>query len=327
MNTKLESMHWGATATMGPATVRGRLLVFGLSMLLAVGLSVDSIAEVPGVYDAFSDFSFVSNPTPDGVWSYGYTLGLQGTLNLYTTKDTEFSLSIWERPGVRDPNVIKNETGAPILVFGEILFPTSDFLHFHPGNGELSVIRWTAPTSGCYGLEASFKSLRIGGQNTTTDVHILTSSVPQAPPIFSGLINSNQDALDFTGAIEVSAGDFVDFVVGMGSNGNPQYDSTGVRAVFTPFGGAQVQIEAVISDVQQLVNQGGLDPGQANALTAKLQAALQKLNQGKVIPGINQLQAFMNQVNALITAGVLTNAQGELLIAAAEAIINRLLIC
>lgn len=209
---------------------RASTLLAGVLLFLEV-LSGKGMAQTPIVHDAFTDFSFNSNPTPDGIWSYGYTLNLGGPVNLYTTKDTEFSLSIWERPGFRDPNVIKNETGAEITVFGEIFFPTSDFLHFHPGpGGEYSVIRWTAPTSGRYRLDATFRSLRVAGADTTTTVQILEFG---RSIIFTGVIDSNDDILDFSTEIRAIVGQEIDFVVGIGSDGNYLSDSTGLRASLT----------------------------------------------------------------------------------------------
>jgi hypothetical protein len=226
---------------------RGFWSACAFNLLVAVGLSAHSVAQT---YGAFTGFSFVSNPTPDGVWSYGHTLGLGQSLNLYTFKDTEFGLSIWENPGSRDPNVIKNETGSEITVFGAIFFPTTDFLHFHPGpNGELSVIRWTAPTSGSYQLDATFRSLRVAGADTTTSVHIFQkssghASLPDRAPrnrvpvfgghsLFTGSIDSNDDVLNFATVIQVDAGEFVDFAVGIGSDGNYFSDSAGIRVTLT----------------------------------------------------------------------------------------------
>lgn len=240
----------GDSTKAAGVTLRRPLLVVMLNLLLAVGLCIPSVAQTPAVYDAFTGFSFVSNPTPDGVWSYGHNLGLGQALNLYTFRDTEFDLSIWENPGSRDPNVIKNETASEITVFGQILFPTTDFLHFHPGpNGELSVIRWTAPTSGSYQLDATFRSLRVAGSDTTTSVHIFQKAPVRASPpdraplyripvfgghiLFTGSIDSNDDVLNFTTVIKVDAGDSIDFAVDAGPNGNYDSDSTGIRVRLT----------------------------------------------------------------------------------------------
>lgn len=64
--------------------------------------------------------------------------------------------------------------------------------------------------------------------------------------------------------------------------------------------------------------------GQGTALTSKLDGALEKLDQGNVQSAINKLQAFINQVHALINSGILTSAEGQSLQQAAMAIIAQL---
>ena len=68
----------------------------------------------------------------------------------------------------------------------------------------------------------------------------------------------------------------------------------------------QEQIQRIIGDVQELVTQGVLNPGQANGLIAKLNNA--------------PLQAFVLQVLGFITAGILTPAEGQSLIDAAQCV-------
>lgn len=87
-------------------------------------------------------------------------------------------------------------------------------------------------------------------------------------------------------------------------------------------------IQNLIQNVQGLVNGGVLNAGQGNALTAKLDAATNQLNQGNANAARNQLQAFINQVNAFMPAskksGILSQIQGQALIALANAIISQL---
>lgn len=85
-----------------------------------------------------------------------------------------------------------------------------------------------------------------------------------------------------------------------------------------------VPIQSLTGDVKVLVNTGILNQRQANTLLAKLEAAYQKINTGNVTATINQLQAFINQVNADIGPGKHTLAQGQPLIDAANAIIAAL---
>ncbi len=93
-----------------------------------------------------------------------------------------------------------------------------------------------------------------------------------------------------------------------------------VYTVFTP----EQQTTALIDDVLDLVDSGVLLSGPANGLIAKLDGVLKKLDKGNVGPAINQLGAFINQVQGLINAGKLPPAEGQALIDAAQSIIDEL---
>jgi hypothetical protein len=82
----------------------------------------------------------------------------------------------------------------------------------------------------------------------------------------------------------------------------------------------QSMTQQLIDHVNGLVAQGAINAGNGNALTAKLRAALQQMDKGNARPALNQLQAFINQVEAFVQAGKLTPAQGEFLIQSARAI-------
>jgi len=96
-------------------------------------------------------------------------------------------------------------------------------------------------------------------------------------------------------------------------------DYTVEVTVLTPRQGS----EGLIEQVQVLIP-GTLNGGQGNALIAKLEAAIQQLEQGNVATAINQLESFVNQVNALISSGVLLSVEGQPLIDAANAILAAL---
>jgi hypothetical protein len=78
-------------------------------------------------------------------------------------------------------------------------------------------------------------------------------------------------------------------------------------------------IESLIAEVQRLIG-GPLNPGQGNSLIAKLKAAQKALAAGDREAAIGTLGAFINDVNALGSAGILEDeARG--LVGTAEAII------
>ena len=84
------------------------------------------------------------------------------------------------------------------------------------------------------------------------------------------------------------------------------------------------QINQLSAKVQSLANAGFLNGGQEVALMGPLRRATNFLNQGRTHGAINQLQGFITNVNDFIRGGVLTQAQGQPLIAAANAVIHSL---
>jgi hypothetical protein len=77
---------------------------------------------------------------------------------------------------------------------------------------------------------------------------------------------------------------------------------------------AQQQIALTSSLVNALVTACALNSGNGNALTTKLASASSSLNAGDTIGGINQLNAFINQITAFEKTGKLTTDQAGPLI-------------
>ena len=74
-------------------------------------------------------------------------------------------------------------------------------------------------------------------------------------------------------------------------------------------------IPNVITTVQGLQAAGVLNRGQANSLIVKLNHAIDSLNSKPHQPtACNQLQAFVNEVHAYVSAGILTQAQADTLL-------------
>jgi hypothetical protein len=76
-------------------------------------------------------------------------------------------------------------------------------------------------------------------------------------------------------------------------------------------------------DLRKVVDDLGLPSGIENALMAKLDAALKSITAGKYRPAKNQLQSFINQVNAM-RGKSLTNTQADALIQYAQRIMKSL---
>lgn len=84
------------------------------------------------------------------------------------------------------------------------------------------------------------------------------------------------------------------------------------------------RIESMKSDVDDLVSGGTLDHGEGGSLTIKLSVAQKKLGQGNEQAAIGTLNAFINQVLALVNSGRLSEAEGQALVDAAQSVIDQL---
>jgi pullulanase-type alpha-1,6-glucosidase len=82
----------------------------------------------------------------------------------------------------------------------------------------------------------------------------------------------------------------------------------------------QEMLRSLIDEIAALREAGILNAGQANSLIAKLENAIKNLDKGKAKVALNNLNAFVNEVQSLIDEGVLTPEEGQSLIDAAEAI-------
>ena len=86
---------------------------------------------------------------------------------------------------------------------------------------------------------------------------------------------------------------------------------------------AQTPEEAAQYIIEDVAAQDALNGGQSNALTSKLERAIEQVDRGKTKTAVNQFRAFVNHVASLIEEGVLSAADGQALIDAANAITAR----
>ena len=73
-------------------------------------------------------------------------------------------------------------------------------------------------------------------------------------------------------------------------------------------------IEQAIEYVEDLVDDGTLNKGNGNSLIKKLEGALQQLDRGNIRPALGKLAAFINEVEAFLKTGKLTEEQAQPLI-------------
>jgi hypothetical protein len=158
-----------------------------VALLLITGcLAVVSAAPL----DPFADFT---NSNPNGVWSYGYTNTLGGSLTLFTDFFTD------PDPEARGQAAGWRESAV------------DDFLGVYK--------TFTPAYTGTYSLNGVFS----GFDAATTDVHVLLNG----PSLFDGTIAGLGATQAFADLQDLSAGSTLDFVVGTGGNGSGN-DATGL---------------------------------------------------------------------------------------------------
>jgi hypothetical protein len=176
--------------------------------------------------NAEGDFSTGSNP--NGAWSYGWTTTLGSAFNLDSVSTNTYAgtgLGGWLTTLAPDgsPLVLHNGTGSEITLGNSTFEPGQ--LALGPGqNLQYSVLRWTAPSSGAFNIFASFSGLSALGD--TSDVYILHDGVS----IFDANVTGTHLPKAYSGSQTITAGDTIDFVVGVGSDGNYDEDLTSLTA-------------------------------------------------------------------------------------------------
>ncbi|HEX2076372.1 MAG TPA: DNA/RNA non-specific endonuclease [Longimicrobium sp.] len=96
--------------------------------------------------------------------------------------------------------------------------------------------------------------------------------------------------------------------------------AVGVRTATVAVQSPSQAIDGLADDVDGLVDAGDVSRGNGVSLNAKLRAAQQQLARGNGATALNQLGAFVNEVEAMVSSGRLSAAQGEALAAAAQRI-------
>jgi hypothetical protein len=194
-------------------------------IMMAVAFAVFFVSSLQkaSAYDPVTEFSVTNNPS--GVWSYGHSATVGGSLNLYSTgfKD-QHGADIWltaiSSPA---PSIVSNSTSEDIAL-GSNIAP-AQALSLHPApNGEFSVLRFTAVFSGTYHVVGSWYGVDTNG--TTTDVHIVSGTTVLCNGTVSGFGVGTGPSFDTV--VTLNAGEFIDFAVGIGPDNDYNYDSTGL---------------------------------------------------------------------------------------------------
>jgi hypothetical protein len=146
-------------------------------------------------------------------------------------------VNLWHSPSGREPWIVLNPLSEPIETPFGFAWPPQRIC-LHPGEkGEFSVARWTAPESGPCKVRGTFTGLP--KSPATTDVHVLH----RGRRLFESLLNlrGSPNSASYSGTIDVTQGDTIDFVVGFG---NQSYgsDTTGLEASLQYESGATFEL-------------------------------------------------------------------------------------
>ena len=156
-------------------------------------------------YNAAADFSTVGNP--NGVWSYGYSIGSgYAYLPFNVASSTSWSSSTYQ------------SLGAPAIWLPA---PASATLNLHPGpdNYSPAILRFTAPASASYSYAMQFFAGDSGDMNGGVFVNGNTA----VPVAFFVSTNANPGN---SGTVLLQAGDHFD--VAVGNNGSFFFGTTPV---------------------------------------------------------------------------------------------------
>jgi hypothetical protein len=180
----------------------------------------------------------ITSQMPGSPWLYGFetTLGTGFTFLGVPTSSFNGRVGIWAK--TLGAATQKNLTGSGADFGSTIFYPGSLFLILQPGQaGEYSIVRWTAPATGSYAISTAWVGLA-KDVGTTTDLHVLKNGTE----LWRGDLNATLATSTAPGSavsspysanVGLSAGDTLDFAVGIGLDGGFVSDSTGLSATIT----------------------------------------------------------------------------------------------
>ena len=209
--------------------------------------------------------------------------------------------------------------------------------HTYADNGTYQV---KLTVTDVYGAESS-TTTQVVVANADPAVHVFAGATILAGESFNGSTTFTDPGADqWTATVDYGDGSGVQplAISGNGMVLSHTYTTAGTYTVTVTVrdsdGGVGTQTATVtvqspaqgVENLQALVSTlertGALNRGNANALLAKLRAAEASLARGNETAAVNQLEAFVNQVNALVGSDRLTQAQADAMTAAAGRIIR-----
>ncbi len=192
---------------------RSRLVV--LTLLLGLGSALS-----PGgarADDVALGFSATNNPS--GSWRYGYSADRGTAFTLFDTHAPDAAgLDVWKKAGTQ-ATVSHNGTGVGKLVGGTVYTPAGG-INLMPGAAdEWAVVRWTAPATGSYAVNAHFVPRALpnagGGAAEVALLHGAAVVFDRWVQFPIGLTTAT-----VTATLVLNAGETLDLTVGNASDGN-----------------------------------------------------------------------------------------------------------
>jgi len=185
------------------------LAVFSVvvGLLVVTGLSRASEALT---FDVAADFSATNNP--NGVWTYAFQ-NPDGSFGPLPSIIHPSGVDVWFRlsppPFTTLPQIAHNSTAVQVIFGTAIVAPGA--VTFHPGvDGTLAVIRFTAPLSADYDVDAFFRDAETNPNIATVSV-VRNGSVLLSQNLGIGTVNFDQ-------GLTLVAGDTLDFRIAAGPN-------------------------------------------------------------------------------------------------------------
>ncbi len=195
----------------------------GFCVGLVMSLALGAVASGQ-TWDSINDFSATQNPSNG--WSYGWTPSLGGAFNPFPQPGQTCGADFWVDPSISAISLGRNATPGTVSCFSWS-FPTS-YMLAHPGpNGQYTVLRWTPPGPGSYGVSVAITGLDYSFP-TTTDVHIRWDGAD----VSVVNVNSFLNVTTYQATLLASASTIFEIAIGDGGNGYVG-DATGVRATIT----------------------------------------------------------------------------------------------
>jgi hypothetical protein len=237
--TTTDSSGQGGEFPTPGGTARGSVIA---TVAAAAGCDA-GVAFPSGPCDSLAETFSPAGVNPVGSWSYGWSGAVGSTFTLYPTffaQDLDagtFTGSGW--PAVAqwfDPSQgtdsISGSGPVPDIQFNPlsvavepgsgnftgnswVVGPNQIVMSPSAAGADCSVARWTAPSSGTYGVKAAFASAAAPGFTDTADVHVLHNGVEL--PSANGTIDATTTAFSLMSTVAVTAGDTIDFVVAPGT--------------------------------------------------------------------------------------------------------------